>query len=167
LFDPPGAGELLDRLHTVEVTVNARIAEKPSRVGAWLIGWLAGQLGWKPVEKQMIGNRLEARFEGPKGPVRALLESQARPEEALATVSSVALHARPSADGDDDRFKLVRIEGTEHVRIETCSRHRCSLGRVVHAADSDTARRVSAALESSREDPPYHAALPVLLWLIG
>jgi hypothetical protein len=31
----------------------------------------------------------------------------------------------------------------------------------------DAARRVAAAMESSRIDPPFEHALPVALWLMG
>ncbi len=166
-FDPAGSDALLEQLHTVEIAASAEDDERPARVAAWLGAWLAGQLGWKPQSRRVVGNRLEARFAGRTGTVELIVHTRARPGQTLARVDRVALHSRPAEIGDEDRFVLERIDGSEHVRIETCSHQRCSLGRVVHAAEPDAARRFSAALESSRFDPPYQAARPILLWLLG
>jgi hypothetical protein len=68
----------------------------------------------------------------------------------------------------EESLGLTRVEGeAPEVRIETCSACRCALPRLVHAPELDEAGRVSAALESSREDPPYRLARPHLLWLLG
>ena len=42
----------------------------------------------------------------------------------------------------------------------------CFLPRVVESPELDPARRIAAALESSRLDPPFHKALPIALWLM-
>jgi hypothetical protein len=40
------------------------------------------------------------------------------------------------------------------------------LPRVVLAPDLEPSRRVAAALESSRIDPPFRKALPHALWML-
>ena len=40
------------------------------------------------------------------------------------------------------------------------------LPRVIDAPELDPARRIAAALECSRLDPPFQKALPIALWLM-
>lgn len=165
-FDPPGDATL-PLIKAVEIVSKAREIERPARVGAWLGAWLAGQLGWKPGHRRQVERRVEARFETAGGPVDLILVTEHDAACSLARVDRVGVHARASEPSTDDRFELVRVAGSDQVRIETCSRNRCALGRVVRAVEPDRARRVAAALESSRNDPPYGRALPLMQWLIG
>ncbi len=165
-FDPPGAAETLRRLGSVEVVAATPPGGGVPRVAAWLAAWLAGQLGWSPVRRSAPGaDRVEATFAGPSGEISVTLRAEADPDIPLAQIRRVALSGGP--DGEE-RLGLERPDGgSGEVRIETCSACRCALPRLVHAPEFDEARRVAAALESSRDDPPYRNALPHLLWLLG
>jgi hypothetical protein len=50
--------------------------------------------------------------------------------------------------------------------VETAAANSCCLPRVIEAPELDPARRIAAALESSRLDPPFQKALPIALWLM-
>ena len=52
------------------------------------------------------------------------------------------------------------------VRVHAENAESCRLPRLVDAPELDPARRIAAALESSRIDPPFHNALPIALWLM-
>ncbi len=73
--------------------------------------------------------------------------------------------------GDRRRVDVLRVTRLEpnqpQVRVDRSSPVACVLPRVVSVAQVDAAGRVAAALESSRQDPPYARALPHLFWLLG
>jgi hypothetical protein len=58
------------------------------------------------------------------------------------------------------------VAGTGEVRTSATATDRCALPRVVHAPEWDAARRLAAALESARDDPPYRQALPHVLRML-
>jgi glucose-6-phosphate dehydrogenase assembly protein OpcA len=166
-FDAPGSAATLDQIASVEVRAEAPGDGHPPRVATWLVAWLAGQLGWRPVARTSRGaDHLGATFHGPTGEVAVSLRTTVTPSAPLARVWSVALTTRgPDGEGT---FRLDRPPGRpEEVRIEVCAPDFCALPRLVRTAEFDLAHRVAAALESSRDDPPYRKALPNLLWLMG
>lgn len=169
-FDTPDPRAQLARIHAVEVDVAAPQADARTRVGAWLVAWLAGQLGWEPCARAEADGGIEAHFQGPAGPVQARVRTLVEADAKLARIAQVRLRLQADSalpGSDPEAFGLVRVNGTPEVRIEVSSSTRCSLARLVHAREFDEARRVSAALESRRFDPAYDCALPHLLWLIG
>ena len=170
-FDGVAGSESLARLTQVELSLAASSLEHPARAGAWLVAWLAGQLRWKPLTRTVVGPRIEAQFESPRGPVAASIDSILDPSVPYAQVRDVRLKAAgpnpASPNTRDESFRVTRIVGTPEVRIETSSAARCVLPRLVHASEWDEARRMAAALESRRFNPPYDNALPHLMWLMG
>ncbi len=166
-FDPPGSEAILPRIRSVQIDAVSPSVGRLPRVSAWLTSWLAGQLGWSPrARRQAEPERLEAVFEGPSGDVAVTLKTAIDSEVPFAQVRGVVLSAEGS-DGEET-FRLSRPSGQpDEVSIETCAAGRCAWPRLVLAPEFDAAHRVAAALESSREDPPYRHALPHLFWLLG
>ena len=63
-------------------------------------------------------------------------------------------------------FRVERLGETSEVRAIAKSGHHSAMPRVLRSPEWDATRRLAAALESAREDPPYRAALPHVLWMI-
>ena len=168
-FDGPGNLGTLKRIESVEVRAEAPDLGHPPRAAAWLIAWLAGQLGWTPVGGPRAigaGGDLDARFASPSGEVAVRIRTEAKPEIPFARLTGVELSTR--ADDGSTTYRLARPEaGAAEVRVEIDQPTACVLPRLVHAPTFDAARRVAAALESSRDDPPFRNALPHLFWLLG
>lgn len=165
-FDPPGAAEALPRIARVQVEASAPQADRIPRIAAWLVAWLAGQLGWEPLEHRRKPGQVEAHFRGPSGPIAASILTRATTNAAPPRIEHVDLTV--SGPDGEEIFSLSRPDPTtEEVQIRVQSPGRCALPRLVHAPELDPANRVTAALESSRHDPPYRNALPHLLDLLG
>jgi len=167
LFDPPETREALGRIATVEVRAVAPTADHPARAAAWLAAWLAGQLGWdRPRRVSGGAGQVAATFRGPAGDVAVRLVTTADPRATIAHLTGVSLTCR-GTDGDH-RFQVDRPDpsGAE-VRIEESRPGQPDQSRTLAAPEPDAAGRLAAALESTREDPPFLAALPHALWLLG
>jgi glucose-6-phosphate dehydrogenase assembly protein OpcA len=173
-FDPPDHDRALSLIDSVAIE-----AEVPGAPGAtataprlplWLAAWLAGQLRWRPQgQPERSGGELRATFKGPLGPVIVTVVTTSLPQLEVAQLRSVTLTTRPGAvaGASGSTFKLRRVSSqSPEVRVKIDSPGYCSLPRTVLAPEIDPARRVAAALESSRNDPPFQNALPHLLWLL-
>jgi glucose-6-phosphate dehydrogenase assembly protein OpcA len=171
-FDPPRCVERSGRIGSVHVEAVSPDPAHPPRVAVWLVAWLAGQLGWKSqgaldLSASSSGSALHTAFEGPKGAVA--VEIVTKPGATPAVVG-VRLQTEAEEDGGDggETFRLIRLAPESNdVRIEVDSANFCNLPRVVVAPELSSWRRVAAALESSRIDPPYQKALPHALRLMG
>jgi hypothetical protein len=146
----------------------------PPRIAAWLAAWLAGQLGWKPHGRpgsttSSSETALHAEFLAPQGTIAVRITT--RPDQTASTreprVMGVTLTAKGREGHGAERFSLARptINATA-VRVDAESGDLCRLPRLVEAPELEPARRVAAALESSRIDPPVQNALPNALWLL-
>lgn len=166
-FDGPDPHAVLSRVATVEVLAQVPDAPRVPRVAAWLVAWLAGQLGWEPVERrEETPGHLEATFRSSTGEVAVLIRIEALKAGEPAQILGVNLTTR-GPDGPNT-YHLARIDSQSHrVRINVSSPHVCALPRVVVAQELDASDRVTAGLESSRQDPPFTRALPHALWLLG
>jgi glucose-6-phosphate dehydrogenase assembly protein OpcA len=175
-FDPPCPADALGRIDTVQITAFAPAsqADRTPRIAVWLAAWLAGQAGWKPQGSptriaSAEETAMQAEFLGPMGAITVRIAT--RPDHS-GTISEprimgVTLTASGSEARGGERFSLARpaIDSTA-VRVDAESGELCRLPRLVEAPELDAARRISAALESSRIDPPFHNALPNALWLL-
>ena len=66
-----------------------------------------------------------------------------------------------------ETFRLSRpAPDSSAIHVEAEAPDSCFLPRVIEAPELDPARRIAAALESSRLDPPFQKALPIALWLM-
>jgi len=66
-----------------------------------------------------------------------------------------------------ETFRLRRSDpSSPAVRVEADTPNACHLPRIVSVPELEPARRVAAALESSRVDPPFQNALPIAMWLM-
>jgi hypothetical protein len=164
-FDPPGAEQALDRLALVRVaSVAATDTTRTPRVALWLVAWLAGQLGWKPKARLARGRELfGAVFDGPGGGIGVEFRTVREPDVGLPHLSGVTLDA-----GAAGTFELRRDDGSPEVSVAT---HAPSQPEehphLLRVPEWDDTRRLAAALESARDDPPYRSALPHLMWLLG
>jgi glucose-6-phosphate dehydrogenase assembly protein OpcA len=164
-FDGPDGPASLARVRSV--TIEATTAEPGTvpRLPVWLAAWLAGQLGWQVVRVDRPGpGRIEATFRAGDREVAVSIRAEVDPAGVSLRSATIEL-----AEGDGpSSLRLARPEGwPDDVRVEICSDRACALPRVVHAPALDTPRRIAAALESSRHDPPFRRALPHALRLLG
>ena len=104
LFDGPGGAAALRRIDSVEIRCVAPFADRPPRMVAWLAAWLAGQLGWRPLRREVPRpGEILAAFQGPAGEVAVRLE----PPQVLSwlrglTDMRLALAARLGIVDTDD-----------------------------------------------------------------
>jgi glucose-6-phosphate dehydrogenase assembly protein OpcA len=187
-FDPPCLHEPASALDSITIdaqlpgdpATTTGISADPPRLALWLVAWLAGQLHWRPQgrparERGPAGGSLRATFKGPSGPVNVTINAQPTPELTAAQIAGVTLTTRASTGNSTagatteggSTFKLRRVSArSPEVRVEIDAPGYCMLPRLVLAPEIDPARRVAAALESSRLDPPFQNAMPHLLWLL-
>jgi glucose-6-phosphate dehydrogenase assembly protein OpcA len=177
-FDPPCSTENLSRIESVTIEALSPDPSRTPRVAVWLAAWLAGQLGWTPkgaprtVLRDGGGMSLVAELTAAQGLVRIELVTGALPAGASAVPRlmgvTIALKSEGQPGGIVESFRLSRPEiDSPAVRIDGETRSACRLPQLVEAPEMDAARRVAAAMESSRIDPPFEHALPVALWLMG
>jgi glucose-6-phosphate dehydrogenase assembly protein OpcA len=166
-FDGPDPIAMLSKLRSVEITAEVPGDPQIPRVAAWLVAWLAGQLGWKPVERRELApGHLEATFRSSTGEVAIAIKAVGFDPSGVARILGVNL-ATSGVDGPNT-YHLTRLDPeSPRVRVNMSSPHACALPRVVLSAEMDPADRVTAALESGRLDPPFTRGLPHLLWLLG
>jgi glucose-6-phosphate dehydrogenase assembly protein OpcA len=172
-FDPPDHTDTLSRIDSVAIVAEtpSAAATAPPRLALWLAAWLAGQLQWRPQgQPERSGGGIRATFKGPSGPIAVAIETLAVPGLAAAQLRDTTLTTRPDGAGagvSGSTFRLSRVSTrSPEVRVEIDGPGYCTLPRTVLAPEIDPARRVAAALESSRNDPPFQNALPHLLWLL-
>jgi glucose-6-phosphate dehydrogenase assembly protein OpcA len=165
-FDGSGGREAIGRLASVRVEAIAPGSGAIPRRAVWLAAWLAGSLGWTAVRRENGPGRIDAVFRAGDREVSVSIRAAVDSTIGDAQIRSVALELVPG-DGPSS-FRLARPERCpERIRVEVCSDRACALPRVVVAPDLDAPRRIAAALESSRDDPPFRKALPHALWLLG
>lgn len=167
-FDPPCHDlAALSQIRSIAIEARAPTDGRPTRLAVWLIAWLAGQLGWQAEGRPRLApGVLEATFRGPGGPIAATIQTEVDPR--AETPRLVAATLVTGTDDDQSAFQLVRTgPGADDVHISIDSAGTCPLPRAVVAPELDHARRVAAALESARHDPPFRNALPHALWLLG
>jgi glucose-6-phosphate dehydrogenase assembly protein OpcA len=173
-FDPPCPAEALGRVDSVHIVAFGPEADRTPRIAIWLAAWLAGQLGWEPQGRPALSTSpsetaIQAEFVGPHGPIAVRIST--RPDHSAALTEPRLMGVTITTKGTEgrgaDRFVLVRpaIDSTS-VRVDAETADSCRLPRLVEAPELDPARRIAAALESSRSDPPFQNALPIALWLL-
>ena len=175
-FAPPVHNETVSLIDSVaiEALVPAASGGATPRLALWLAAWLAGQIGWTPRGQPVRSpGHLHASFDGPTGPVDVVIATRTDPDRIVPQIHATTLTTRPrpgSSEGEGEggsTIKLRRIApGSPEVRVEIDSCDYCTLPRMVLSPEIDPPRRVAAALESARLDPPFDNALPHLFWLL-
>ncbi len=108
-----------------------------------------------------------ATFAGPAGDVAVNIVTRPLPAGLPATPRLAAVVITTRRPEGTETFRLSRPDpGSSAVRVEADAPGSCFLPRVIDAPELDPARRIAAALESSRLDPPFQKALPLALWLM-
>lgn len=162
-FDPAGSEAALGALQRIRIESVAATDATTPRVALWLAAWLAGRLGWKASQRDgPCGNPHRVRFRRPGGTVEIAFVRRVETGCPLPHIAAVSLDA-----GDAGSFAATRSAGSHDVLLETHARDRAPLPRTVHVPEWDAGRRLAAALESDRDDPPYREALPLLCWMLG
>jgi glucose-6-phosphate dehydrogenase assembly protein OpcA len=166
-FDGPDPLDVLSRIASIEILAEVSGEPKVPRVAAWLVAWLAGQLGWQPVERdQAVAGFLEAKFRSSQGEVAVSIRAKRGDQGGASRILGVKLTTQGPCG--PDTFHLTRLDAeSPRVRVNVSSPNVCALPRVVFSPELGAADRVTAALESGRQDPPFVRALPHLLWLLG
>lgn len=166
-FDGPDGPASVGRVRSATIEAITPRADGIPRLPVWLAAWLAGQLGWEGLRKSSPEpGRVEAAFRSGDREVAVTIRAEVDPSAPGVALRSAALELADG--GGPSSLRLARPTGRpDDVRVEICSDRACALPRVVHAPEPDDARRISAAMESSRHDPPFRRALPHALWLLG
>jgi glucose-6-phosphate dehydrogenase assembly protein OpcA len=171
-FDPPCNSESLKRIDSVHVEALSPNPACPPRMAIWLVAWLAGQLGWKPLGQSTktsgdSESSLVAQFAGPAGGVAIEIVTRALPAGVPVAPRLAAVEITTRTPQGAERFRLSRpAPESPAILVEAEALDSCFLPRVIDAAELDPARRIAAALESSRLDPPFERALPIGIWLL-
>jgi glucose-6-phosphate dehydrogenase assembly protein OpcA len=171
-FDVACNPDGLKQIESVHIEVLSPEPGRPPRLAIWLAAWLAGQLGWKPQgdPTNAIGDatsNLSATFVGPAGTIAVEIVTRALPPRLPVTpqLASVIITTRTPAGREV--FRLSRpAPDSPAVRVDVEAVDSCYLPRMIDAPELDPARRIAAALESARRDPPFQRALPITLWLM-
>ncbi len=162
-FDGPDGPGAIARIRAVTIEATTPKAGELPRLPVWLAAWLAGQLGWEGVRRSSGPGQLRATFRSGDHEIEVNILAKA---DSAVSLCAATLGL---ADGDGpSSLRLARPAGCgDKLRVEVCSDRACALPRVVQVPDLDAPRRIAAALESSRHDPPFRRALPHLLWMLG
>jgi glucose-6-phosphate dehydrogenase assembly protein OpcA len=164
-FDGPSGHQTIAKINSVEIEVIAPEAGALPRASVWLAAWLAGQLGWTPVSRKATSGRIDAIFDANGQKITLSILTQVDPTASKTHLHAVTIETSDIAGSLSYRLARPKTKPNE-LRVEICCDHTCALPRVVVAPDLDAPRRIAAALESSREDPPFRRALPHLFWLL-
>ncbi len=171
-FDPACHHESLQRINSVRLEVVSPDPSQPPRRAIWLASWLAGQLGWEkngqPVKSSTASESIvQATLRGPDGPIALEITTRPMPQGVSRSPRLVDLTITAAGQQGLDSFRLRRPDLTStSVYVEVQSPNACHLPRVVSVPELEPARRVAAALESSRLDPPFRNAAPFAMWLL-
>jgi glucose-6-phosphate dehydrogenase assembly protein OpcA len=171
-FDPRCNFESLKQIDAVHIEALSSDPAHPPRMAIWLAAWLAGQLGWKPQGQPLkpggVPDRvMRARFTGAAGEIAVDIVTRPLPAGQVVSPRLAGLTITTRAPRGAETFRLYRpAPDSPAVRVEVEALNSCSLPRVIDAPELDPARRVAAALETSRLDPPFQNALPIALWLM-
>ncbi len=166
-FDGPDGPESIARIRSVAIEATTPRAGAVPRLPVWLAAWLAGQLGWEGLRcSRPDPGRIEAAFRAGGHEVAVTIRSVVDATTDGVALRSVALEL--TGGGGPSSIRLARPEGCpDDVQVAICSDRACALPRVVHVPDLGPSRRIAAAMESSRHDPPFRRALPHALWLLS
>jgi glucose-6-phosphate dehydrogenase assembly protein OpcA len=171
-FDPPCHADSLEKIASVHIEALSPDPSRPARIAIWLGAWLAGQLGWKSQGQATITTGasesvLAATFVAPAGTVAVDIVTRKLPAGLPASTRLAAVVITTRTPQGNETFRVTRpAHDSPAILVEAESLDSCFLPRVIEAAELDPARRIAAALESSRLDPPFQKALPIALWLM-
>ncbi len=179
-FDRPDTSAMLEAIRSVRIVAAAKNRERPPRSAIWLASWLAGQLGWTPdgchreasagdVQATFHRSRLQGNLHGsdnPVEPIQVELLTRTNPEIVFSRIRHVEITIE--RDGVQHVLSLRRPDDeTQDVIVEESGPDHDALPQRIRVPEMDPSCRVAAALESSRDDPPFHRAKPHALWLFG
>jgi glucose-6-phosphate dehydrogenase assembly protein OpcA len=169
-FDPPGLRSSLQSIESVEIEVLSVDASRTPRLAIWLGAWMAGQLGWKPEGRPTRPDAvLTARFVNSGRDVTLRIVTRTEPGASVAAPQIARVTIRGQRDGakEGETFEIHRpVPDSPVVLVEAEACDACRLPRLIEVPELDPARRIAAALESSRVDLPFDRALPIALWML-
>lgn len=148
---------VFEQIEQVEVRMCG--AGERDRVDAlWLVAFLAGQLGWRPVRRLPGGDPAVAfEFSSGRGVVRASIQPGADGDCGLADLvltsgeSTFEIHAYPHSRGE--------------FRLTTCDRNLCEMPRTLQVPHTRASDALAAALVGRRVDPAFERARGPAAWM--
>lgn len=167
-FDEPESRQRLHAIRSVRIVAVAHDRRRPPRSAVWLTAWLSGQLGWTPdaCRRTNSNGEVHATFHGPHGPIEVQLVLQTEQNVPFSRVLRVELVAGTGDDRWTYRLQRPNYRARE-VRVEVEGPGCCPLPQTILLPEIDLARRLAAAIEASRQDPPFQRARLPALWLFG
>ncbi len=166
-FDQP---QLRSGLAGIE-TVTVRYATPDGRPTAALpaalyAGWLAGQLQWTPVVREVAPDGVRATFTA--GSRRVTVELLAQTAGTLAPGRLTSVDIAAEFGPVQATFHLARVTG-ERTEIQQtfCLSEACTLLKSLPIADRDEATLLGAAIESQSAARVFPRAAKTALWLLG
>ncbi|QEH34168.1 Glucose-6-phosphate dehydrogenase subunit [Aquisphaera giovannonii] len=171
-FDPPCHHGTLNRIDSLQIEVETPEPSRPPRLAIWMAAWFAGQLGWKPQGKPSRdcspdGCTFRADFLGPMGTLAAEIVTHPVTEGRPARPAIRGVTITASGPEGAERFRARRCSpGSDDVCIDARAPDYCKLPSTVRSPEIDEAIRLVAALDASRNDPPFDNARPIALWLL-
>jgi glucose-6-phosphate dehydrogenase assembly protein OpcA len=171
-FDPPCASESPAHITAVNIEALSPDPARAPRIAIWLAAWLAGQLGWKPEvpftrSLHAGGSVVQTALRGPLGLVTLEIVTAEVPPAMPPVPQLTSVQIEVKGQAGVETIRLGRPEpGSSTIKVEAETLDSCRLPRLVEAPELDPSRRIAAALESSRIDPPFQNALPIALWLL-
>jgi glucose-6-phosphate dehydrogenase assembly protein OpcA len=170
-FDPPADPQLLRGIQSLRIEALSPDPSRPPRLAIWLSAWLAGQLGWTPKghpanQARSSGSVHQAEFEAPSGTARVEIETRPTTNARAAPCLLAANITTRGADGIETCSLARPSPDSPDVRISVEAMNYCGMPSIVRAPELEPARRVAAAFEASRTDPPFETARPIALWLL-
>ena len=171
-FDPPCSLQSLKQIASIRIEALSPDPRRPPRAAIWLAAWFAGQLEWKPVGRPAlhvndIASSLQSTFASDAGHVTVEITTRGFGAATLASPCLSSIELRTNSGQGAEVFRVSRpTPGSPAVRVEAEASDSCILPRVIDAPELDPARRIAAALESSRLDRPFDKALPFAIWMM-
>ncbi len=99
--------------------------------------------------------------------VRILTRAAPGGSTAVPQLETVTIKAERPGAQKPETYEIHRpVLESPIVVVEADAPHLCCLPSMIDAPELDLARRMAAALESSRIDPPFQRALPIAFWLV-
>ena len=159
LFDSPSMRSYLDRIDAVFLsTAGPACGEDVTLAGAYLAGWLASRLDWRPTDDPTLWRR------GDGGPVRIACEEN--PKLRAGEIGSARLEA--TTGGARAGFEARRLsDDGEIVRLSVDVKGNCPLPFKHRVVRPDDLTLLCGHLESDPRDPVFTEALAAASRIAG
>ncbi|MBI5684816.1 MAG: glucose-6-phosphate dehydrogenase assembly protein OpcA [Verrucomicrobia bacterium] len=166
-FDPPQLRDGLDGIETVTVRYATPDGRPTAALPAALYaGWIAGQLQWTPIAREVTPEGVRATFAA--GPRRVTVELLAQAAGSLAPGRLTSVDIAAEFGPARATFHLARVCGERtEIRQTFCLSEACTLLKSLPIVERDEATLLGAAIESQSAASVFPRAAKTALWLLG